>query len=109
MIQSNNSNEDSSHKLVYCPIDFEMLPIDEFKVLGCGHCFCEKCLEEWANQGLQKCPKCRTEERRDVNDLNDIHSFDGLLLVEDQPEEKETLKLDVLVHRQFARRAETIR
>ena len=109
MDSSTGSTENPSQQLVYCPIDFEMLPIDDFKVLGCGHCFCEKCLLEWRDQKLLNCPKCRTEEIRDVAELSTIKSNTGPLLPDKPPEEEEKLKIRVLVHKQFARRAETIR
>lgn len=96
--------------MAYCSIDLEMLPIDDFKVLGCGHCFCKACLLEWSDQRLLNCPKCRVEEHRKVDELNSMHSHSGPLFVDEPPaDEVNKLEVNFLVHKQLVRRTKTIR
>ena len=47
---------------LYCCIDFAVLSIEEFRVLGCGRYFCVECLEDWYTENIVNCPKCREKE-----------------------------------------------
>ena len=108
----NQSKEGADHvnrEKLYCSIDLEMLSIEEFRVLGCGHYFCEKCLEAWSAQELINCPKCRVEEHRDVQNLDKPYEFKGKLFFEDPPDGEEKLEIEAMLHSQMIRRARTIR
>ena len=102
------ANLENREKL-YCSIDMELLSIEEFRVLGCGHYFCEQCLEAWSVQNLMVCPKCRVREERHVRDLVKPYQFEGKLFFEDPPDGEEKLEIEAMLYSQMIRRARTIR
>ena len=107
--RSKGSPDLENREKLYCSIDMEVLSIEEFRVLGCGHYFCEQCLEVWSVQNLMVCPKCRVREERHVRDLVKPYQFQEKLFFEDPPGGEEKLEIEAMLYLQMIRRARTIR
>lgn len=109
MGQTESRDDPFPEDKLYCSIDMEMQPIENFKTLGCGHCFCDECLEAWQNQLLILCPKCRYEERRCLKDLEEPRNFRGKVFVDQSPEAGHLKEMKELLHAQLLRRVKTIK
>lgn len=83
--QSKERNEKLREKL-YCSIDMAKLPTGEFRVLCCGHYFCEKCAEALLAQEVKMCPICCKVEKRSASDLQKPDELKGKVLFVDPPD-----------------------
>lgn len=107
--QSKNETEVFFKDKLYCPICMEVQTIDMFKTLGCGHVFCDGCLDSWKKQNLINCPTCRYEERNLLCDLLQPNEFKGKIFVEQPSEDCHLKEMKTLLHAQMIRRVKTIR
>ena len=95
---------------LYCLIHEKELSIDKFRVLRCGHYFCEECIKVAFDQEIKTCPSCREKENRDLEHLDKPYNFKGKLLYQ-YPKDGKKQKLDIekMIFLQMNRRATTIR
>lgn len=103
------SRQETEQLTFYCVLHMDTLPVDQAKVLLCGHCFCQDCLNAWEKQCLVACPNCRCEDKRNVSDLPGIFDFEGKLFLDVEPEIEECKDIQDMIHAQIVRRAKTIR
>ena len=109
MGQQQSRNDTFPEDKLYCSIDMDMQPVENFKTLSCGHCFCNECLDAWQDQHLIFCPKCRFKERKALTDLVEPRHFRGKVFVDQSPEPGHLKEMKELLHAQMVRRVKTIK
>ena len=110
MGQNNSRPQDEPHKFFWCAIDLDMNPIQECKVLTCGHCFCESCLSMWQDGGTITCPTCRTEDQRSVANLPGFFECKGPIFLNMEPNSPQAnVDIQDMMHKLIVKRAQTVR
>ena len=107
--QSKESADLAWPEKLYCSIDMSMSPKEEFRVLCCGHYFCEKCVEALLAQEVKMCPICCKVEKRSVINLPKPDEFKGKILFVDPPDATEKPSFEAMVNSLMIHRAATIR
>ena len=91
--------------IIWCPICMEWKPPDYFRVLQCGHCFCNDCMDEWLTQQMRCCPLCKEEH---TGHFQDIDSIEGQLYLPEAPDDETAEGLQRLIYIQIRRRNQTV-
>ena len=107
--QSKESADLTHREELYCSLDMAMSSIEEFRVLCCGHYFCEKCLEALLAQEVKMCPICCKVEKRSVINLQKPCEFKGKVLLVDPPDATEKPDFEAMLNSLMIHRAATVR